>query len=98
MTDEQRAALKIQALARGGAQVCAVPSAPAHQPPSRGTVEHGIFPSLTAVLGVGAGLLIGAILVTALSSTAVSQLNLNSDQIQALPAVLLLLALSLLLA
>ena len=57
------------------------------------------LPSLGwSVLGVGAGLLIGAILVTALSSTAVSQLNLNSDQIQALPAVLLLLALSLLLA
>ena len=57
------------------------------------------LPSLGwSVLGVGAGLLIGAILVTALSSTAVAQLNLNSDQIQALPAVLLLLALSLLLA
>ena len=57
------------------------------------------LPSLGwSVLGVGAGLLIGAILVTALSSTAVAQLNLSSDQIQALPAVLLLLALSLLLA
>ena len=51
-----------------------------------------------SVLGVGAGLLIGAILVTALSSTAFAQLNLSSDQIQALPAVLLLLTLSLLLA
>ena len=57
------------------------------------------LPSLGwSVLGVGAGLLIGAILVTALSSTAVAQLNLSSDQIQALPAVLLLLTLSLLLA
>ena len=57
------------------------------------------LPSLGwSILGVGAGLLVGAILVTALSSTAVAQLNLSSDQIQALPAVLLLLTLSLLLA
>ena len=57
------------------------------------------LPSLGwSILGVGVGLLVGAVLVTALSTTAVTQLNLNPDQIQAIPAVLLLLALSLLLA
>ena len=57
------------------------------------------LPSLGwSILGVGVGLLVGAVLVTALSTTAVAQLNLSGDQIQALPAVLLLLALSLLLA
>jgi len=57
------------------------------------------LPSLGwSILGVGVGLLVGAVLVTALSTTAVTQLNLSGNQIQALPAVLLLLALSLLLA
>ena len=51
-----------------------------------------------SILGVGAGLLVGAVLVTALSTTAVAQLNLTADQIQALPAALVLLLLSLLLA
>lgn len=57
------------------------------------------LPSLGwSILGVGAGLLIGAVLTTALSTTAVAQLGLGPDQIQALPAALLLLLLSLLLA
>ena len=57
------------------------------------------LPSLGwSILGVGAGLLVGAVLVTALSTTAVAQLNLTADQIQALPAALVLLLLSLLLA
>ena len=45
-----------------------------------------------------AGLVTGVVLVSALSPSALSQLQLASDQIQAIPAALLLLIASLLLA
>ena len=51
-----------------------------------------------SILGVGVGLLMGAVLVAALSPTATAQLNLSPDQIQAFPAAVMLLLLSLLLA
>ena len=51
-----------------------------------------------SILGVGVGLLMGAVLVAALSPTATAQLNLSPDQIQAFPAAVVLLLLSLLLA
>ena len=57
------------------------------------------LPSLGWVLlVVGAGLLLGTVFTAALSPTAFSQLGLANDQIQAIPAALLLWAASLLLA
>ena len=50
------------------------------------------------ILLLVAGLVTGVVLVSALSPSALSQLQLASDQIQAIPAALLLLIASLLLA